>query len=200
MDTRAMSDESLLRRAEALARAERVVSAELVSCLAEIERRRLHLERGYLSLFEYCVERLKLSEGAAGRRVIAARAARRCPAVLSFLRDGRLSLGALCRVEPFLDRADAISILDRSTALRREELDRFLESLTVPASHAPTQEESLITPEVGSIEQSIGRESGPSEARPVDLPAATRWTKLSFEALLRCGPSSTAWRRFRSSD
>ena len=53
------------------------LTAEVLAHLAELEERRLHLQLGFPSLFAYCVEALRLSEGSAGRRVAAARVCRR---------------------------------------------------------------------------------------------------------------------------
>ena len=49
--------------------------------LAEFERRKFHLELGYGSLYEYCMDILHYTESPAVRRIKAARClARRCDA------------------------------------------------------------------------------------------------------------------------
>src|SRR5688572_19558389 len=81
-------DAGLLR----LARTERRATIGLVDPLAELAARRLHLAAGFRSLFEYCQQRLSLSEGEAYTRVVASRAVRRFPYVLARLAEGAVNL------------------------------------------------------------------------------------------------------------
>src|SRR5512140_325668 len=90
-----VSNDSLLHELHAIVGSHRRVTAELVLCLAEVDARRLHVERGFSSLFGYCVERLHFSEDEACRRIEAARLARRFPAIRPLLETGALSLTLL---------------------------------------------------------------------------------------------------------
>src|SRR4051812_26731205 len=63
--------------------------------LAEVDRRKLHLDLGHASLFEYCTDRLRLSRSSAFRRTTAARLLARFPAIAAYLSDGRLCLTTL---------------------------------------------------------------------------------------------------------
>ena len=74
-----MSDATLLRALAALVIRDRVATVELLACLGEVDARRLYLPAGYRSMFAYCVEKLRLSEDSAYKRIRAARAARRFP-------------------------------------------------------------------------------------------------------------------------
>ncbi|MCA9591828.1 MAG: hypothetical protein KC776_00915, partial [Myxococcales bacterium] len=58
--------------------------------LALIEERRLHLVRGYSSLYDLCVRGLGMSEGQAHRSVSGAHAAKCFPLALEMIADGRL--------------------------------------------------------------------------------------------------------------
>lgn len=62
-----ISNEELHNHLVKLARQEREIVAEILKHLREIEKRRLYAEMGCSSLFQYCVEELKMSESAAGR-------------------------------------------------------------------------------------------------------------------------------------
>ena len=73
-DASRLSDVDLLRRVVSLAAREREGTVDLVGHLAELDVRKLHLARGYGSLFAYCTERLHLSEYGAYNRMEAARA------------------------------------------------------------------------------------------------------------------------------
>ena len=59
-----LSNAELVAATTALAAVERRTTVALVAHLAEMEARSLHLEAGYPSMFVYCVQVLRLSEGA----------------------------------------------------------------------------------------------------------------------------------------
>ena len=90
-----LSLDELSRSAEKLASRERRHTAALIAHLAEISRRKGHLELGFKSLFAYCREILHLSEGAAWRRMQVASVSRRFPRVLTRLAEGKVSLSSL---------------------------------------------------------------------------------------------------------
>jgi len=98
-----LSNEELMARLESLVQVEKSVGAQIVAHLCEVEARRLHLDLGYSSLYTYCVERLRLSEDVAYKRIKAARTARQYPEVLSHLASGALSLSNLVTIAPHLD-------------------------------------------------------------------------------------------------
>jgi hypothetical protein len=90
-----LSDAVLDAELKRLAAGERQATVALVLHLAEMDRRRLHLARGFPSLFMYCRRELRLSEQAAYHRIVAARAVRRFPQIAGMLTDGTLSLSTL---------------------------------------------------------------------------------------------------------
>jgi len=85
-------DEDLLRKLDALVAQDHMTTAELLAVMAEVDARRLYAPAGFSSMFAFCVEQLHLSEDAAYKRIQAARAARRFPALLDLIADGRLHL------------------------------------------------------------------------------------------------------------
>ncbi len=113
-----LSDVVLLREFTALAWRERQFTAELVAHIAEVERRRLYAREGHPSMFRFCVDALHFSEHAAYRRIQVARTARRHPAILPALADGRLTLSAVLFLRPYLTRANAAGLL--AAAFRRK--------------------------------------------------------------------------------
>src|ERR1035437_8224921 len=91
-------DDELLSRLDRLVPIERESLPEMLAYLSEVERRNMHLDRGFSSMFEFCVERLRWGEGAAMQRLIVAKAASFYPEIYSFLRDGQLNLSAVSRL------------------------------------------------------------------------------------------------------
>lgn len=97
-----LSDDVLLRELHVLVASHRRATSALVEHLGEVDARRLHVEKGFSSLFSYCVERLRFSEDEACRRIDAARLVRRFPAVLPLLEGGAVSLTVLGLLKPHL--------------------------------------------------------------------------------------------------
>jgi len=95
-----LGNSQLLAGLSELVQQSNVLTGQLLAHLVELERRMLHLELGYSSLFSYCVEALGMSEGTAGRRVTAARVCRRFPEVFARIARGELHLCALCAIAP----------------------------------------------------------------------------------------------------
>ena len=84
-----LSDRDLLGELERAVRHERQATADVAALLMEVDTRKLYAQQSCSSLFTYCVQKLHLSAHAAYLRIEAARAARRFPAILDHLRDGR---------------------------------------------------------------------------------------------------------------
>ena len=89
-----LSIEALSRSAEELVSLKRRNDALLIAHLAEISKRRGHLELGYASLFDYCQRGLGLADGEVWRRTQVAGVAGRFPQVLAALVEGKVSLAA----------------------------------------------------------------------------------------------------------
>ena len=87
-----LSDAVLIRDLGVLVVQDRGLTARLLAHLAEVDARRLYAPAGYPSMFAYCVEELRFSEESAYRRIQAARAAHRFPAIFAALAEGRLHL------------------------------------------------------------------------------------------------------------
>ena len=81
-------DDVLLRDLAALVAQDRATTASLLAHIAEVDVRRLYVPAGYPSMHAYCVEKLRLSEDAAYKRIQAARAARQFPSSRLGLRGG----------------------------------------------------------------------------------------------------------------
>src|SRR6187431_3012704 len=97
-----LENSELLAGLAELVQQSNVLTAQLLAHLVELEERMLHLELGFSSLFAYCVEALRMSEGSAGRRVTAARVCRRFPVAFERIARGDLHLRAVCALAPYL--------------------------------------------------------------------------------------------------
>src|SRR5258706_12373992 len=93
-------DAVLLRDLASLAAHDRLTAAVFVAHIAEVDARKLFAPAGYPSMVAYCIEELHLSEDATAKRIQAARAARRFPALFTALAEGKLHLTAIKLLAP----------------------------------------------------------------------------------------------------
>lgn len=91
-----------------------------------------------------------MSEDAAAKRIQAARAARRFPAILAAVSDGRLHLSAVCLLAPYLIEDTAAELLAAATHRTKSEIERLLAE-RFPRPDLPTLIEALSAPTAPSI-------------------------------------------------
>jgi 5-methylcytosine-specific restriction endonuclease McrA/DNA-binding NarL/FixJ family response regulator len=94
-----LSHSDLIANFSDLVRKERQMTAQVLECIAEIDRRRLYLEKGYSSLFDFLVRDYGYSPGAAMRRVDGARLLRELPDVKEKIERGTLTLSQANQIQ-----------------------------------------------------------------------------------------------------
>ena len=116
-----LSNQQLLDSLGTVLRTQRRTLAELAAHLGEVEERRLHLEAGHGSMFDYCVSRLGMSEDEACRRIELARLSRRLPALFPLLAAGDISLSVALVLKPVLTAENHLELLAaaRGLSIRR---------------------------------------------------------------------------------
>jgi hypothetical protein len=85
----------LLSQFKTLVASERKITAQVLKYIAEIDRRRLYLELAFGSLFDFLTKGNGYSNGAAMRRIQAARLLRDVPEVLEKIQTGEVNLSQL---------------------------------------------------------------------------------------------------------
>src|SRR5450631_2710874 len=121
-----MKNTELLAGLSRLVQRSNELTGDLLAHLAELEERMLHLTLGFSSSFAYCVEALGLSEGAAGRRVAAARVCRRFPEAFELVARGDLHLSALCGLAPHLNPENATELFAACRRKTRRQVEELL--------------------------------------------------------------------------
>jgi hypothetical protein len=121
-DVRLVADDELLSRLERLVKADRAIGVKLLVHLAEVEARKLYLERGYSSMYGYCMEALGMSEAETYLRLLAAKTGKRFPLVLARLADGGLHLTAIKLLEPLLTDENHVALLDRARGMSKRQI------------------------------------------------------------------------------
>jgi hypothetical protein len=105
---------------------EREASAVLVAHLAEMDARGLHFALGFPSLYAYCCEVLRLSEGATYKRIDVARAAKRYPLLLDRLSDGALNLSTARLLAPHLTDVNHRELIAAASGLSKRAVEELL--------------------------------------------------------------------------
>ncbi len=140
-----LADHVLLRDLTALLSRERTAAAALLAHLAEVDARKLYLPAAYPSMYAWCVGELHLSEDAASKRIHAARAASRFPAIFSALADGRLHLSAVVLLAPHLTEETADELLAAASHKTKAEIEMLLVQ-RFPRPDVPTLVQALAAP------------------------------------------------------
>ena len=165
-----LSDHALLRRLTKLVRLEHRITAAMLAHIAEVDVRKLYLPAGYPSMHAYCVQRLRLSEDAALKRIQAARVARQFPVIFTALEEGRLHLSAVCLLAPYLKEASAGDLLAAAMDRSKDEIARLI------AERFPRTELLELVEELPSSARTLERDriesNRPDEYAPAHVTAS----------------------------
>ena len=142
---KSMVDDRLLERVEVLARRSNETTAELLAYLGEVEERGLHLGQACSSLFAFCVERLHMSESAAGKRITAARVGRRFPVVLEMIARGEIHLTTINMLAAHLTEANHAELLQRARHRSKRDIEKLVAELA-PRPDLPSRVVALPQP------------------------------------------------------
>ena len=100
--------------------------ARIVAHLAEVDARKLHLTLGASSLFDYCLNRLGLSNNEAFHRITAARLARQFPVIFDLLESRAVHLTAVCLLRDHLTFANHAQLLDEVSHKTKTQIEELL--------------------------------------------------------------------------
>jgi hypothetical protein len=137
------SNTELNLRLMSLVHKEREMLTEIILHIQEISRRKVHLEMGFSSMFQYMTEHLKYSPGSAMRRLDAAKIAKESPEVLTDLQAGSLNLSQVSMVE------QSVRHVQKTTPQRSITKSDKLALLKELAGKTKSQSETLIAKAFG---------------------------------------------------
>ena len=132
-----LSNNELIAELEKLVAQEKQTTNEIVRHLAEIEERKLYLDLGYSSMFDYATQRLGYSASSAMRRIRVARAGTKVPEIFNYLAEEKVSLSALSACSDVLVKQDGRQVLERLKGKTREEAE------WISASYKPVTPQSV---------------------------------------------------------
>lgn len=94
-----LSNPDLIARLGRLVQSERKIMHLILECIAEIDTRKIYLEKAYPSLYEFLVKEFGYSPSAAVRRIESARLLREVPEVSAKIESGALNLSQLSQLQ-----------------------------------------------------------------------------------------------------
>lgn len=180
MEVESLGDAELMDRSRALSVKARHADLALVIYLGEIEERRLHLREGYSSIFDLCVRGFGLSEGAAFRRMHAARLVRRFPVLREHIETGALHLSGLVMLREHLEESNVDEIVARATGKTKREIEELVARIA-PRPDVPGRLRKL--PVHAEPSEAFVRPPEPSSMKP--LAEARYKLQLTASAELR---------------
>ena len=158
-----MTDNQLLLQTKTLVQKERQINILVLQHLQEIEKRKLYLDRGFPSLFEYAIKELGYSHSAAYRRIKAMRLCRDIPQATSKIKTGNLNLTTASQLQTFFEkkkRKDKKQSLDTVKMLKTNNS----EICNVKSTYLPAA--GCINDNVDKDEK---KESKPENKTPIEL-------------------------------
>jgi hypothetical protein len=126
MDFNGLSDDEVVERLSAICLEGYARTARILLYLNEVEERRIHLTTGHDSMAEFCVRRLKMSEGTAFRRLNAARLVEKFPSLLPRIERGELHLSTLMQLRPHLTKDNVDELAAAAAGKTQMQVDELL--------------------------------------------------------------------------
>jgi 5-methylcytosine-specific restriction endonuclease McrA len=132
-----LTNNDLLSTLKKLVRDDQQLAAELLAHLAEVDTRELFLNEAAPSLYAYCTDVLHFSEGAAYKRVHAARAARAYPEIFDMVARGELHVSSVVLLAPRLTPENHGELLQAARYQSKRAIEEML-AARFPKPDVPT--------------------------------------------------------------
>src|SRR5688572_2542517 len=185
-----LSDDVLLCQFGTLIQQDHRRTASLLRHLDAIDRRKLWAKRGHPSMFEFCVSRYHMSESTAGKRIGAARTARRFPILFTMVATGDIHLSGIHRLKAHLTPENHESVLARAQHKTIRQIEELVAHLapqrdvpsTLRALPRRSEPGALALPALNLAQQATDSVVPMTSARDPRLGAAPTPTKLPRSA------------------
>ena len=167
-----LSDQALLHQFGDLVQQDQQHTAGLLRHIDAIDRRQLWAKQGHPSMFDLCVSRYHMSESTAGKRIGAARTARRFPILFEMVARGEIHLSGIHCVKAHLtpdNHEQFLAQAKHKTVRQLEELVAYL----APRPDVPVTLRKLPQPR-SSVSATPVTTAPTSPAAPPAIPPAPR--------------------------
>lgn len=191
-----MTDQEITSRLERLVRTERKITNEILCLVRLADERRVYLELGFSSLFDWMTKGLGYSESAAGRRIASARLIRAVPRIAEKIESGALNLTTLAKTQAAIraqekvtgrrlapmEKADVLARVENKSAAETEKVlvDLFPES----ASCAVLERKTELSNDQVRLAITVDRKTLGDLERVKDLLSHTLPTGAGFSELI----------------
>lgn len=138
-----LSNDELLLEIRSKAKHEQKLTFEIIELIREVGERRLFLQLGYSSLFDFVTKDLGYEPSSAMRRIQAARVVDQIPEVKSKIEDGSLSLSVISQVQSFFKREEST----KGTKLSKDQKIEILNIVQNKTTREAERELAKLSPE-----------------------------------------------------
>jgi len=107
---------------------------KLISVLQQIEGQFVFRELGYASMFQYCIERHKLSESRAYELIYVSRKCAEVPKLKAAIETGAVSISAAKRIGSVVTEENAELWISQAATLKQKELERAVATVNPKAA------------------------------------------------------------------
>lgn len=181
MECERLSDAEVGLGLRFLAESSKRNEVRLLAHLAEFDSRRLCLEAGYRSAYEYCTVKLGFEDQEAYRRIRAARLIRAFPEAFSALQARKITVSALVVLSPWLQRDNVSTWIKTAEGKSKRELEALV-AARYPQAPQPDYVRNLpVTTTIVSSTPPEAHEAG-FPAVPACDPADSGWQQLATVA------------------
>jgi len=152
----------IVKKLEVLAKVERRISVKILHHLMEMEKRRIHLDMGYASLFVFLTRHLKYSDGSAYRRIEAMKILRDVPDLGQRITVGAISvtvaaeISRIVKIKNIKDVEAKRNLVEQFSWKNKREVEK--EIARIAPREAKLEKLREINPEESSLELTINKE------------------------------------------
>jgi len=157
-----MHNQELVKYVETLVKVERRISVKILRHLIEIEKRRIHLDMGYASLFVFLTKHLKYSEGSAYRRIEAMKLLRDVPDLGNKIAVGSISVtvaaevSRLVKIKKIKNKETKQKLINLFSNKNKKEVEEEIAKIAPKA--AKKEKLRAINSEESSLEVTVSKE------------------------------------------
>ena len=186
-DLAGLSDEALVSCLSTLCAEGHALTARVIVHLIEVEERRLDLRAACTSMFDFCTRRLGMSEGAAFRRISAARLVKRFPELLERIERGELHLSTLVLLRPHLTESNVEQVAAATAGKTQREVEVLIARLA-PKPDVPSAIVELGIPSNDAPPTLLaGADTSPAPAPSVSRSRIEPLSEARFKVQLTAG-------------
>ena len=152
----------IVKKLEVLTKVERRISVKILHCLIEVERKRIHLDMGYSSLFVFLTKHLKYSDGSAYRRIEAMKILRDVPDLGNRITVGAMSvttaaeISRIVKIQKIMDVGVKKDLVEQFSWKNKREVEK--EIARIAPREARPEKLREINFEESSLELTINKE------------------------------------------